>query len=97
MMMRPALFFLLSFCIFGLVNLSSAQAPKSPASKKPAAKELEAKEPAPKEPKQPDVKWPRAILGKSLETWVALMYESKDASERDQAIRTLPLFGPKSA
>lgn len=46
------------------------------------------------EPKKPE--WPKKILNKGLDQWVRemLVANQKDASMRDHAIRTLPLFGP---
>ncbi len=46
------------------------------------------------EPKQPE--WPKKIMGKALDQWVKEMVSNnqKDASMRDFAIRTVPLFGP---
>ena len=40
--------------------------------------------------------WPKEIMGKNLDAWVREMKSSRDASTRDQAIRTVPLFGPDS-
>jgi len=49
------------------------------------------------EPKEePKFEWPKEILGKNLELWVRTVKESQDASTRDQALRTLPMFGPDS-
>lgn len=43
-----------------------------------------------------EIKWPKQIAGKSLDNWVGEMRNSKDASSREAAVRTVPLFGPDS-
>jgi HEAT repeat protein len=43
-----------------------------------------------------EIKWPKLIQGKNLDAWVKEMRESPDASSREQAIRTVPLFGPSA-
>jgi len=55
-------------------------------------------QPATSEPKDPkdEIKWPKEIGGKTLDQWVREMRSSPDASTRDQAIRTIPNFGPDS-
>jgi hypothetical protein len=45
-------------------------------------------------PKEPEYKWPEKIKGKTVQTWVADMRGSKDASTREEALRTIPFFGP---
>ena len=53
--------------------------------------------PEPKmEPKAPKFVWPDKIQGKNLDFWVREMKESRDASTREEAIRTLSSFGPEA-
>jgi len=62
-----------------------------------AAAATPAQEPknVPKDPRD-EIKWPKEVLGKTLDQWIREMRESSDASTRDQAIRMLPMFGPDS-
>jgi hypothetical protein len=49
-----------------------------------------------KNEKAKEIEWPKKILNKTLDQWVRDMViaNQKDASMRDQAIKTVPLFGP---
>jgi hypothetical protein len=47
-------------------------------------------------PAKEEIKWPKEIAGKGLDQWIREMRDSRDASQRDLAIRTVPLFGPDS-
>ena len=66
----------------------SGQAPKTDPKKDPKGKLIN------EEPMKPE--WPKKILGKNLDQWVNQMVRANqsDASMRDHAIRTIPLFGP---
>jgi HEAT repeat protein len=50
----------------------------------------------PKKEAPKEIEWPKKILGKTLDQWVQDMVlpKQKDASMRDFAIKTVPLFGP---
>jgi HEAT repeat protein len=50
----------------------------------------------PKKEAAKEPEWPKKILGKNLDQWVKEMVplNQKDASMRDFAIKTVPLFGP---
>src|SRR5205809_5708073 len=81
--MRPFFSFVLLAGVFGLSTASMpAQAPTG-----------EGKDEA---PKMPEYKWPEKIQNKTIDTWIKEMRGSKDASTRDEAIRTIPFFGPVS-
>jgi HEAT repeat protein len=77
--MRLVVLFGLILGVLALGNSSPAQVLK---------KELEPEKP-------PEIKWPKEIQGKDMATWVRTVRESKDASARDQALRTVPYFGPE--
>jgi hypothetical protein len=97
--MRSIVFLGLVLAMFGLGSGPlPAQAPRSAPAAAPK-KSDPATEPkkndSATEPKKPaEINWFVRIQGKSLEQWVALL-TSLDASTRDEALRTIPLFGPK--
>lgn len=79
--MRSVVLFTLLAAMAGLSTSSMpAQAPKT-----------DAKDEAPKEP---EYKWPAKIQEKNIDAWIKEMRTAKDASDRDEAIRTIPFFGP---
>lgn len=81
--MRSILFSGLMMAVIGLsTSALPAQAPKG-----------DAKDEG---PKTPEYKWPEKIQNKNLDTWIKEMRGSKDASTRDEAIHTIPYFGPKA-
>lgn len=69
----------------------SAQVLKTEKKDPKAEAKVDPKKEAPKE-----IEWPKKILGKTLDQWVQDMVlpKQKDASMRDFAIKTVPLFGP---